>query len=95
MLLAGDIEREAAAQVLHESQLDPQRWGRIDVLKVAHHGSSNRDDRILDHVDGRLALISVGEGNDYGHPAPATMKALAGAGGSRCTAPTSRATSRS
>ena len=76
VLLAGDIEREAAGQVLHESQLDPQRWGRIDVLKVAHHGSSNRDDRILDHVDGRLALISVGEGNDYGHPAPATMKAL-------------------
>jgi len=76
LLLAGDIEREAAAQVLHESQLDPQRWGRIDVLKVAHHGSSNRDDRILDHVDGRLALISVGADNDYGHPAPATMKAL-------------------
>ncbi|NUQ31959.1 MAG: MBL fold metallo-hydrolase, partial [Dermatophilaceae bacterium] len=38
--------------------------------------SSNRDDRILDRVDGRLAVISVGEGNDYGHPAPATMKAL-------------------
>lgn len=76
ILLAGDIEREAAGQVLHESQLDPQRWGHIDVLKVAHHGSSNRDDRILDHIDGRLALISVGEGNDYGHPAPATMKSL-------------------
>jgi competence protein ComEC len=76
VLLAGDIEREAAAQVLHESRLDPQRWGSIDVLKVAHHGSSNRDDRLLDRVDGRLALISVGEGNDYGHPAPATMKAL-------------------
>ncbi|MFC7594980.1 ComEC/Rec2 family competence protein [Terrabacter sp. GCM10028922] len=76
VLLAGDIEREAAAQVLHESQLDPARWGHIDVLKVAHHGSSNRDDRLLDRVDGRLAVISVGEDNDYGHPAPATMKAL-------------------
>ncbi len=76
ILLAGDIEREAAGQVLHEAQLDPQRWGHIDVLKVAHHGSSNRDDRILDHIDGRLALISVGEGNDYGHPAPATMTSL-------------------
>lgn len=76
VLLAGDIEREAAAQVVRESQLDPARWGSIDVLKVAHHGSSNRDDRILDRVAGRLAVISVGEGNDYGHPAPATMKAL-------------------
>ncbi|MEW1955233.1 ComEC/Rec2 family competence protein [Terrabacter sp. NPDC080008] len=76
VLLAGDIEREAAGQVLHETQLDPGRWGSVDVLKVAHHGSSNRDDRLLDRVDGRLALISVGQDNDYGHPAPATMKAL-------------------
>ena len=76
VLLAGDIEREAAAQVLQEVGRDPGRWGHVDVLKVAHHGSSNRDDRLLDRIDGRLALISVGEGNDYGHPAPATMKAL-------------------
>jgi competence protein ComEC len=76
ILLAGDIEREAAAQVVRESQLDPGRWGSIDVLKVAHHGSSNRDDRLLDRVAGRLAVISVGEGNDYGHPAPALMNAL-------------------
>ena len=76
ILLAGDIEREAAAQVFRESQLEPARWGSIDVVKVAHHGSSNRDDRILDNVAGRLAVISVGAGNDYGHPAPATMKAL-------------------
>ncbi|KJK12438.1 competence protein ComEC [Terrabacter sp. 28] len=76
VLLAGDIEREAAAQVYRESLLDPGRWGSIDVLKVAHHGSSNRDDRLLDQVAGRLAVISVGEGNDYGHPAPALMNAL-------------------
>jgi competence protein ComEC len=75
-LLAGDIEREAAAAVLREVQLDPGRWGTIDVLKVAHHGSGNRDDRLLDHVTGRLALISVGEGNDYGHPTPSTLAAL-------------------
>ena len=75
-LLAGDIEREAAAQVLHELARAPARWGSIDVLKVAHHGSSNRDDRLLDHVDGRLALVSVGADNDYGHPAPSTMQAL-------------------
>lgn len=76
VLLAGDIEREAAGEVLHETQLDPRRWGAVDVLKVAHHGSSNRDDRLLDEVQGRLALISVGRDNDYGHPAPATMKSL-------------------
>ncbi len=61
-LLAGDIEREAAAAVLREARRDPARWGAVDVLKVAHHGSGNRDDRLLDHVSGRLALISVGDG---------------------------------
>ncbi len=76
LLLAGDIEREAAAELLHEVALEPARWGRIDVLKVAHHGSSNRDDRLLDRVDGRLAIISVGKDNDYGHPAPSTLHAL-------------------
>ena len=75
-LLAGDIEREAAAAVSREVQRDPARWGAIDVLKVAHHGSGNRDDRLLDHISGRLALISVGAGNDYAHPAPSTLAAL-------------------
>ncbi|EWT03153.1 hypothetical protein N865_01685 [Intrasporangium oryzae NRRL B-24470] len=77
VLLAGDIEREAAAEVVRRARADPVRWGTIDVLKVAHHGSSNRDDRLLDEVDGRLAVISVGEDNDYGHPAPSTLHALA------------------
>ncbi|HET7800697.1 MAG TPA: ComEC/Rec2 family competence protein [Humibacillus xanthopallidus] len=75
-LLAGDIEREAAAAVLREVRADPHRWGQVDVLKVAHHGSGNRDDRLLDHIAGRLALISVGADNDYGHPTPSTLAAL-------------------
>ena len=80
VLLAGDVEREASAEVVHESVLDPGRWGQVDVLKVPHHGSANRDDDLLDHVDGRLALISVGKNNDYGHPAPSTLRSLAAHG---------------
>lgn len=76
ILLAGDIEREAAGQVLLAARRDPTRWAEVDVLKVAHHGSSNRDDRLLDHVGGRLAVISVGADNDYGHPSPSTLKSL-------------------
>lgn len=76
ILFTGDMEREAAAEVLRAARRDTARWGSIDVLKVPHHGSSNRDDRILDHVSGRLALISVGEDNDYGHPAPSALIAL-------------------
>jgi competence protein ComEC len=78
VLLTGDMEREAAAEVVRAARADPARWGSVDVLKVAHHGSSNRDDRVLDAVSGRVALISVGADNDYGHPAPALLHALDG-----------------
>lgn len=80
VLFSGDIEREAAAEVARASARDPEPWAGIDVVKVAHHGSSNRDDRVLDAVAGRLALVSVGADNDYGHPAPATLKALSDRG---------------
>ncbi|HET7397982.1 MAG TPA: ComEC/Rec2 family competence protein [Intrasporangium sp.] len=77
ILFPGDMEREAAAEVLRAARLEPERWGTVDVLKVPHHGSSNRDDGLLRYVAGRLALISVGTPNDYGHPAPSTLNALA------------------
>jgi competence protein ComEC len=52
----------------------------VEVLKVAHHGSA--DDgllRLLERLRPRVAVISVGAGNDYGHPAPSTLATLAGA----------------
>ena len=76
ILLTGDMEREAAAEVVRAARTDPGRWGSVDVLKVAHHGSSNRDDRLFDSISGRVALISVGADNDYGHPAPSVLQAL-------------------
>ncbi|RKT77098.1 competence protein ComEC [Terracoccus luteus] len=76
LLLLGDVEREAAGEVVRALARDPTGWAGIDVVKVAHHGSSNRDDRLLDGAPGRLALVSVGADNDYGHPAPATLDAL-------------------
>ena len=48
------------------------------MLKVAHHGSSDPGlPELLDLVDPRIAVISVGRGNDYGHPTPSTLAALA------------------
>jgi competence protein ComEC len=49
----------------------------VEVLKVAHHGS--RDDGLeplLARLRPRVAVISVGRGNDYGHPTQATLAAL-------------------
>ena len=51
------------------------------MLKVAHHGSEDAGlDGLLDRARPRLALISVGADNDYGHPAPATLAALDASG---------------
>ena len=72
MLLTGDAEAES-----RRSTRRP-----VDVLKVAHHGSEDAGlDGLLDRrPTPELAVISVGADNPYGHPAPATLATLAGAG---------------
>jgi competence protein ComEC len=68
MLLTADAEAEVVP-------LDP---GPVDVLKVAHHGSADAGlGELLDETRPRLAVISVGAGNPYGHPAPSTLATLA------------------
>jgi competence protein ComEC len=68
MLLTADAEAEAVP-------IDP---GPIDVLKVAHHGSDDAGlDALLDRGVPRLAVISVGADNPYGHPTPGTLATLA------------------
>ncbi len=71
MLLTADAEAEA-------TPLDP---GPIDVLKVAHHGSDDAGlGDLLDRTRPRLAVISVGAGNPFGHPTSATLATLAAHG---------------
>jgi competence protein ComEC len=43
---------------------------------VAHHGSAYQDPALFARVRPRLALISVGAGNSYGHPSPRTVTTL-------------------
>ncbi|HEY3492433.1 MAG TPA: ComEC/Rec2 family competence protein, partial [Solirubrobacterales bacterium] len=67
MLLTADAE---AGSVPIES-------GPVDVLKVAHHGSEDAGlGQLLDRIRPRLAVISVGSDNSYGHPAPQTLAIL-------------------
>ena len=48
------------------------------MLKVAHHGSEDPGlPDLLRMLRPRVAVISVGEGNDYGHPRAETLAALA------------------
>jgi competence protein ComEC len=53
---------------------------RVDVLKVAHHGSSDQSAQLNNVLRPRLALISAGRDNGYGHPAGKTMRMLEGVG---------------
>jgi competence protein ComEC len=56
--------------------------GEIEVLKVAHHGSA--DPGLADELRAlrpRIAVISCGRNNDYGHPRAETLAALAGSPG--------------
>jgi len=73
--LGGDIEPEGQAAL---AQALPGL--HVDVLKVPHHGSRYQDLPFLESLGARLAVISVGADNDYGHPAPETVSALAGTG---------------
>jgi competence protein ComEC len=76
-LLVGDAERP-------EEDWLVARYGdslRADILKVGHHGSStSSSDEFLDEVRPRVALVSVGLGNSYGHPSPDVMATLAARG---------------
>ncbi|MET9500694.1 ComEC/Rec2 family competence protein [Streptomyces sp. NPDC006622] len=74
MLLLGDLE-PPAQQALARSPA-AARLGGVDVLKVAHHGSAYQDPDLMRAVAPRLALISAGADNPYGHPAPGTVAAL-------------------
>ncbi|WP_457208946.1 ComEC/Rec2 family competence protein, partial [Nocardioides sp. P5_C9_2] len=75
ILLTGDVEPSAQASL--------QRLlagVEVDVLKVPHHGSRHQDLDLLLGVRARLALVSVGADNDYGHPSADVLAALTATG---------------
>ncbi|MEE1795828.1 ComEC/Rec2 family competence protein [Streptomyces sp. BE308] len=72
LLLLGDLEPPSQQALLRTYPSMPQ----VDVLKVAHHGSAFQDTALLHSTRPRLALISCGTGNPYGHPSARTVDAL-------------------
>ncbi|MFJ8852220.1 ComEC/Rec2 family competence protein [Streptomyces sp. NPDC102437] len=76
LLLLGDLEPPAQQGVLRRYPALP----RVDVLKVAHHGSAHQDPALLRSARPRIALVSVGRDNPYGHPAARTVEALRAGG---------------
>ncbi|MCQ8827619.1 ComEC/Rec2 family competence protein [Streptomyces malaysiensis] len=72
LLLLGDLEPPAQQALLTAHPALPE----VDVLKVAHHGSAYQDPQLLRRLSPRLALISCGADNPYGHPSPRTIGSL-------------------
>ncbi|GAB3221438.1 ComEC/Rec2 family competence protein [Glycomyces halotolerans] len=71
VLLTGDVELEAQRLLLDAGwDLD------VDVLKVPHHGSSFQIPDFLEATDPTVALVGVGEDNEYGHPDPGALALL-------------------
>ena len=77
LLLTGDVEDDVDPELL--------RLGiggqRVDVLKVAHHGSGTATtDPFVGALQPRVAIVSAGADNRYGHPNPGTIARLEAAG---------------
>ncbi len=75
VLLTGDVELDAQADLL-AAGTDL----RADVLKVPHHGSRYVAEEFFAAVRPRVAIVSVGARNRYGHPSRHVLNALTNAG---------------
>ena len=81
MLFTGDVEIAGEHEIVNYVQeLTDQSLfqdDRIDVLKVAHHGSSGSScEEFLEAIRPKISLISCGKNNSYGHPHTETLERL-------------------
>ena len=77
ILMTGDAQSDAEARLLSHGGADLH----ADVLKVGHHGSAySSTPAFLAAVRPKIAIISCGLHNVFGHPSPRTMAALESAG---------------
>ena len=72
ILFTGDIGTSTESLLIgSDADID------CDILKVAHHGSKySTSCEFIEACSPSVAVISVGEHNFYGHPAPETLERL-------------------
>lgn len=79
LLLTGDIGASEEKKLLAQKELKERS---IEVLKVAHHGSSGSSCKeFLEKLRPVCSVISCGKNNRYGHPHPEALQILSGASG--------------
>ncbi len=74
-VMLGDLGEEAQARMAGAADLD-----RVDLVKVAHHGSADQSAGLYERLGAAVGLIGVGADNDYGHPTESLLGILAATG---------------
>ena len=75
VLFAADAEVES-----QQAMLDAGAPVASEVLKVPHHGGDTSWPEFFDAVHAQVAVVSVGQPNDYGHPVPSVLDTIAATG---------------
>jgi beta-lactamase superfamily II metal-dependent hydrolase len=75
--IGGDLSGEKTGRYVDVETGAAPSVGPLDVYKVHHHCSSHSSNaNWMDATKPTVAIISVGDGNDYGHPAPDCIERL-------------------
>lgn len=73
---SGDFDLWLSADAESDAIL-PLPLRPVEAMKVSHHGSADPGlPEVLERLRPSVAAIEVGAGNSYGHPTPATLRAL-------------------
>lgn len=71
----GDLGEEAQLRLLRSIDL-----GRVDLVKVAHHGSADQSEALYRELGATVGVIGVGAENGYGHPTDRLLGILTATG---------------
>lgn len=74
-IFLGDLGEEAQNRMLAVNRVD-----RVDVVKVAHHGSRDQSPRLYEQLAATVGVIGVGVDNGYGHPTDRLLGILTATG---------------
>lgn len=74
-LFLGDLGNRPQALMMAVNRI-----GRVDVVKVAHHGSADQNPRLYAALQAKVGVIGVGTDNGYGHPTATLLGILADTG---------------
>lgn len=76
ILMMGDAPAEVEQSLVWQGKLKSLS-NEVDILKISHHGSDMAtSSELLDEVNPKIAVISVGKDNKFGHPAKTVIKRL-------------------